>query len=286
MTEEPQRLELTVLSQIPEVIPTLAGWFADEWPEYFEKHEAVAHFEAQARHAESLPIALVVVANDEPIGTVAIKADSIDGATELGPWLAGLYVHLDYRERGIGSLLVTCATRVAWQLGHEKVYVGTHQLELMRALGWTPVRESVQRGQAITIFEYEKPEAPPSYYERIGGEAKVRALVDRFYDLMDELPEATEVREMHAKSLKASRQKLFEFLSGWMGGPSLYVERRGHPRLRMRHMPFSIGTKARDQWLMCMDQALDEVVDDEATREELRDSFVRIADHMRNRRGP
>jgi hemoglobin len=102
---------------------------------------------------------------------------------------------------------------------------------------------------------------------------------------MDDLDEAKPIRDMHAASLRSSRQKLFEFLSGWMGGPSLYIEKRGRPRLRMRHMPFEIGTEARDQWLMCMDQALDEVIQNADVREQLKDSFARIADHMRNRRG-
>src|SRR5690606_17629970 len=86
-------------------------------------------------------------------------------------------------------------------------------------------------------------------YEPLGGEAGIRSLVARFYDLMDSSPEAAHVRALHAKSLKASREKLFLFLSGWTGGPQLYVERFGHPRLRMRHFPLSIGTRYLDQWL-------------------------------------
>jgi hemoglobin len=122
-----------------------------------------------------------------------------------------------------------------------------------------------------------------SPYERIGGESGVRVLVDRFYDRMDELPEAAGVRALHAKSLRGSREKLFLFLSGWMGGPDLYQQKYGHPMLRRRHLPFPIGREERDQWLLCMDRALDEVVDDEALRAHLKQAFFQVADHMRNR---
>lgn len=125
-----------------------------------------------------------------------------------------------------------------------------------------------------------------THYQRIGGEAKVRQLVDRFYQIMDELPEAYGIRKLHAEDLSGSGQKLFDFLSGWMGGPQLYMEKHGHPMLRARHLPFSIGNDERDQWLMCMRQALDEVVEDNRLREELYQSFVKVADHMRNRMGP
>ncbi|MBX3250392.1 MAG: group II truncated hemoglobin [Myxococcales bacterium] len=121
-----------------------------------------------------------------------------------------------------------------------------------------------------------------SPYEQIGGERGVRALVDRFYDLMDSLPEASVVRGMHAKSLKSSREKLFWFLSGWLGGPQLYVERFGHPRLRMRHLPFSVDTAAAEQWMLCMRRALVETVADEALRAFLEARFEQLALHMRN----
>lgn len=121
-----------------------------------------------------------------------------------------------------------------------------------------------------------------THYERIGGDAKVRELVDRFYQLMDELPEAWEIRKLHPADLSGSRQKLYEFLSGWMGGPQLYVAKHGHPMLRRRHMPFPIGVQERDQWLMCMRMALDEVVPDVRLRDELNAAFVKVADHMRN----
>ena len=86
-------------------------------------------------------------------------------------------------------------------------------------------------------------------YDIIGGETGVRNLVDHFYDYMDELPEAQGIRSLHAKSLKGSREKLFLFLSGWLGGPDLYIQKYGHPMLRRRHLPFPIGVSERDQWM-------------------------------------
>ena len=96
-------------------------------------------------------------------------------------------------------------------------------------------------------------------FEWIGGEAKVHALVERFYDLMDLEPKYKELRAAHGTELARARQNLFWFLCGWLGGPPHYESRFGHPRLRARHMPFVIGTKERDQWLACMDQAMGEV---------------------------
>ena len=119
-------------------------------------------------------------------------------------------------------------------------------------------------------------------YEMLGGEAGLRSLVDRFYDIMDSSPEAERIRSFHAKSLKQSREKLFLFLCGWSGGPQLYVERFGHPRLRMRHMPFPIGSVERDQWLWCMNKALDESGLDVRLVALLKKRFAEVADFMRN----
>lgn len=127
--------------------------------------------------------------------------------------------------------------------------------------------------------------APPfdSPYAWIGGEEKIRALVERFYDLMDLEPDYVELRRAHGPELTHARQRLFWFLCGWMGGPQHYTERFGHPRLRMRHMPFSIGLAERDQWLACMDQAMQEIGVDDALRRRLNSSFFQTADWMRNR---
>lgn len=120
-------------------------------------------------------------------------------------------------------------------------------------------------------------------YERLGGEQVLWALVNRFYRNMDELPEADVVRGMHAPDLQGAESKLFKFLSGWLGGPNLYWEEFGHPRLRMRHLPFSIGVNERDQWLVCMRNALDSQVQDVELREHLYAAFVQTANHMINR---
>jgi hemoglobin len=122
-----------------------------------------------------------------------------------------------------------------------------------------------------------------SLYDLIGGEKGLRALVNRFYDIMDSSPEARDIRAFHAKSLNQSREKLFLFLSGWSGGPDLYVEKFGHPRLRQRHMPFSIGEVERDQWLWCMNKALDECDLLHVVKENLKTRFAELADFMRNR---
>lgn len=119
-------------------------------------------------------------------------------------------------------------------------------------------------------------------YARLGGEPAVRALVERFYELMDTLPEAQELRRLHPDMERAA-DSLFKFLSGWFGGPPLYQRERGHPRLRMRHLPFAIGPAARDQWLLCMRRALAEQVADEPLRAALDQAFAGMAEHMVNR---
>lgn len=122
-------------------------------------------------------------------------------------------------------------------------------------------------------------------YEKIGGEAMVGKLADRFYELMDTVPQFAELRAMHPPSLAGSRDKLFKFLSGWFGGPDLFVEEYGHPRLRARHMPFSIGTLERDQWVACMVLAMEDVGIEEDIRKVLLNNFFNTADFMRNKEG-
>jgi len=124
---------------------------------------------------------------------------------------------------------------------------------------------------------------PKSPYDLIGGEPAVRRLVQRFYGLMDELPEAYGIRKLHPADLSSSEQKLFEFFCGWLGGPPLFEQRHGPVFLRRRHLPFPIGAAERDQWLMCMHRALEEVVQDSAIRERLFGALAGLADHMRNR---
>lgn len=122
-----------------------------------------------------------------------------------------------------------------------------------------------------------------SMYEQLGGETGIRKLVHRFYELMDTLPEAAAIRAMHPGDLTDSEDKLFKFLSGFFGGPSLYIQQYGHPMLRRRHLPFPIDDSARDQWLLCMNRAMDELDIDRAQKEFLTGVFFQTADHMRNR---
>ena len=122
-------------------------------------------------------------------------------------------------------------------------------------------------------------------YEQIGGEPAVRALVKRFYELMDTLPEAYGIRKLHPADLAGSQDKLYLYLTGWLGGPQLYVEKFGHPRLRGRHMPFPIGDTERDQWMLCMREAMQEVVADEGLRAKLDKALTDLADFMRNKAG-
>ena len=132
----------------------------------------------------------------------------------------------------------------------------------------------------------DKPPGNPPFetpFAWIGGESQVHALVDRFYDLMDLEPGYAALRAAHGTELVNAREKLTMFLTGWMGGPQRYTEQFGHPRLRMRHMPFSIGIAERDQWVACMDQAMQETAVDDALRTRLKESFMQTADWMRNR---
>ncbi len=128
-------------------------------------------------------------------------------------------------------------------------------------------------------------ENAPTLFDIIGGEARLRELVDRFYDLMDLEPQFAALRAMHPPTLDGSRDKLFWFLTGWSGGPNHYIERFGHPRLRARHLPFSIAATERDQWLRCMALAMHEIDLPEALQERLITSFFQTADWMRNREG-
>ena len=125
----------------------------------------------------------------------------------------------------------------------------------------------------------------PTPYELLGGDARVRELVNRFYDLMDLEPAYRELRAVHGSTLESAREKLYLFLSGWLGGPPLYVERHGHPMLRARHLPFAIGTVERDQWMACMKQAMEELEVPGELRAGLEQAFFKTADWMRNRPG-
>ncbi|MCH2139795.1 MAG: group II truncated hemoglobin [Phycisphaerales bacterium] len=125
-------------------------------------------------------------------------------------------------------------------------------------------------------------DADQTPYKAIGGETGVQALVDAFYDQMDTSEDARVIRAMH-DDLSRSREKLFWFLCGWLGGPQHYVERFGHPRLRMRHAPFAIDQSARDAWMGCMHRAMDERSIEGPLRAFLDARFEHLATFMINR---
>jgi len=126
-------------------------------------------------------------------------------------------------------------------------------------------------------------DAPTTPYDLVGGAVGVRRLVDAFYDAMERRPDAAEVRALHPASLDSSREKLFWWFSGWLGGPQLYVERKGHPRLRARHLPFAVTPAGAEAWMMCMRDALAETVADPALRAFLQERLDDLARHMVNR---
>ena len=134
-------------------------------------------------------------------------------------------------------------------------------------------------------MQIDEPRHPLTPYDLAGGEPTVRKLVDRFYDLMDEDPDFYGIRKLHPATLEGSREKLFKFLMGWLGGPPLYEQEFGHPRLRARHLPFAIATNERDQWMTCMSRAMTDVGLDENLRKRLVQSFFQTADWMRNTEG-
>lgn len=128
-------------------------------------------------------------------------------------------------------------------------------------------------------------EEKSNLYALIGGADKLREMVDRFYDLMQLEAEFSGINAMHPQPNDSSRDKLFWFLSGWMGGPNLYIEQFGHPRLRARHLPYAIGVAERDQWLRCMALAMQDVGIERGLQEHLMTSFYQTADWMRNTPG-
>jgi hemoglobin len=124
-----------------------------------------------------------------------------------------------------------------------------------------------------------------SPYELLGGEPKVRELVTRFYDLMDADPAYAGIRKLHKPDLSQAREKLYLFLSGWLGGPQLYTERFGHPMLKARHLPFPIGVAERDLWLECMQQTMREIGVEGDLQQGLYNAFSKTADWLCNREG-
>lgn len=123
-------------------------------------------------------------------------------------------------------------------------------------------------------------------YQLLGGETALRSLVDRFYFFMDAVPEAQGIRAMHAADLDGAKSKLFKFLSGWLGGPNLFIEEFGHPMLRARHLPFAIGPDESAQWMLCMNKALAEIDMEPRFRVNFAEALRQLAFHMINRESP
>jgi len=122
----------------------------------------------------------------------------------------------------------------------------------------------------------------PTPYSLIGGEQSILRLVDRFYFYMEDLAEAQGIRAMHQANLASAKSKLFKFLSGWLGGPNLFIEEFGHPMLRARHLPFTIGESERDQWMLCMNKALAEITMDPLLKTNIQNALQQLATHMIN----
>jgi hemoglobin len=122
-----------------------------------------------------------------------------------------------------------------------------------------------------------------TFFEALGGIETIRKLVERFYDIMDSDPKAADIRAMHKADLTGAREKLFMYLTGWTGGPQLYIERYGHPMLRARHLPFSIGETERDQWMYCIIRAMHDIGIEEKVMIRLAETLWDVADHMRNK---
>lgn len=143
-----------------------------------------------------------------------------------------------------------------------------------------PQRHTVPSADATNAAHPFSAQRTP--FDALGGDAAVRALVMTFYDTMDRDPAFARIRSLHKPTLDEAREKLYEFLCGWLGGPELYVRKYGHPRLRGRHLPFPIGETERDQWLACMKVALDARAVSGDIRAFLDQRFAHVANFMRN----
>lgn len=119
-------------------------------------------------------------------------------------------------------------------------------------------------------------------YLLMGGEKSILNLVERFYFYMDTLPEAKELRAIHVSDLSSTKEKLFKFLSGWLGGPDLFQQEYGHPRLKQRHFPFKVDLQVRDQWMLCMNKALYEIAMPDELRKNIKQALDDLATHMIN----
>jgi hemoglobin len=120
-------------------------------------------------------------------------------------------------------------------------------------------------------------------YELLGGDEGVKRLAYAFYQAMDQLPEAAGIRKMHAQSLSDVSEKLYQYLSGWLGGPGLYQEKFGTVCLTKPHKPYAIGAAERDQWLLCMDKALEDIGASDEVKTMLKQPMFRLAQFISNK---
>lgn len=131
-------------------------------------------------------------------------------------------------------------------------------------------------------WEKIKNRLAPSVYLMIGGKKKIRKIVDDFYFVMDTDEKARDCRNLHREDLKEASDKLFDFLCGWLGGPDQYVQKYGHPRMRMRHLPFVIGKNEKEQWLYCMNIALEKNIKSHKRRNRIFEAMKGLAERIQN----
>jgi len=151
-------------------------------------------------------------------------------------------------------------------------------------LGIKKLFSSTNKSQSVSVStntnKNDTKEITP--YILIGGEKGVKALVTAFYDEMETNIHLTELLAVHQLPLDGVRQKFFEYLSGWMGGPPLFEQKYGHPRLRQRHLHVDVTRKQAELWMLCMNNALDKSVENEELKQGLLQSFSQLAKHMIN----
>jgi hemoglobin len=128
----------------------------------------------------------------------------------------------------------------------------------------------------------------PTPFELLGGEARVRAIAEIFYDVMErEEPALARLHPLDAEGriVREARERFALFFVGWLGGPQTYVERHGHPRLRMRHGHVPVDTAMRDAWMRAMIRAFDAEGVEGPVRAFLETRLADLADFLRNRPG-
>jgi hemoglobin len=150
------------------------------------------------------------------------------------------------------------------------------------ASGWL-VATWERKGEKTSPEDDSMSEETTTLYEAIGGDPTVKALTRRFYELMDTLPEAAHCRAVHPPDLTGSEEKFYEYLTGYLGGPPIYMQKRGHPMLRRRHFVAEIGPLERDEWLLCFRMAMDETIEHPRLREVIWPPIEKLAHHMQNK---